>query len=153
MQHLLIRTDRKANEGYAYRQEAEAALDDLPHPQAMSNLTEKLLGSIDCNAICKQRNRNSEFLHKSLAKQNGLSMDLERVDGPLASCPLLIREGAEIRERLIKNQAFVARHWPNALARCSGFEEENLINNLPPIPRNQRCDTDDLQRVIDLPAN
>ena len=65
--------------------------------------------------------------------------------------PYFVENGAKLHQKLIDNQVFCARYWPNVLEWCeSGEWEHALAENLVCLPIDQRYDECDMKRIIDI---
>ncbi|GLR65076.1 hypothetical protein [Marinospirillum insulare] len=140
--HLLKRLAGEPEDGYSDYQENENSLNNL-QPKKMSQLTERLLASIDYESIKEIRNANFIYLHDKFKHLNEL--EIESFDAPL-SYPLLSYQDRGVE--LIKKRIFTPTYWPDALDRCKGNQEEYLINNLYPLPIDQRYSKNDMDRLI-----
>ena len=112
----------------------------------MSNLSKRILESIDYELVSKKRMTNFRFLENNLSKLNSLEINMENIICPMIY-PLLIENGKELREQLINNNIFIAQYWPGILQniRQDSFESK-LIQNL--IPIDQRYDINDMQYIL-----
>ena len=134
--HLLTRLDRGAEAGYAGFKAADASLNDVT-PRRMSNLTDRLLGSIDYEASRAARNANFRALHEALASFNQLPLDVGRIDAPL--CYPLLQDSTSARERLIARRYFVPMYWPGVAERVGpGTFEAKLARQCLALPCDQR---------------
>ena len=150
--HLLKRIESGPEEGYNNFLENEKSLENqaIKH---MSNLTQRMLNSIDYDTIRKTRTENFKYLHENLQFMNELSAMIETVnpiDGPLIY-PLLIKNGKEIRERLLNQKLYIATYWSNVLqwAENDSFEYY-LAQNLVALPIDQRYNTEDMDYILNL---
>ena len=57
-----------------------------------------------------------------------------------------------LREFLIDNKIFVAKYWPNVEKYIEGNNnwEYYFVNNLLPLPIDQRYNLTDMKRIVDL---
>lgn len=147
--HLLKRHDLQPMDGYndfkdSSHQIASSCL------SKMSNLTQKMLSSLNYAAIRERRVTNFTFLHAHLSDSNLLQIpSIESF-----SCPMVYpyqTNDTTLRARLIENQVFVATYWPNVLEWCNeGDLEYELCKNIIPIPIDQRYGEEDMKRVIEI---
>jgi len=145
---LFGRIDGDASLFYSDYQLAEQRLIDFPIMK-MSKLTEKILSSIDYEKIKLKRKENFIYLHNALKEINDLNIDLESINIPFVY-PLLINN-SKLREVLIKNKIYVAKYWNEVLNRDNVSKTEiNLVNNLIPIPLDQRYDLEDMKRITEI---
>jgi hypothetical protein len=144
--HLLQRLDGSPESGYKAFKEADVSLDDIV-PREMSNLTSRMLASVDYELIRNKRNANFCFLHKELAKINKLQINMDCINGPLCY-PLFIADSTA-RQRLLAHRIFVATYWPKVQERVSADSlEYELAENCLPIPCDQRYDAAELAAVF-----
>lgn len=147
--HLFIRKEKGAEAGFACYQADEEALDNQPI-RRMSSVTKETLLRIDYERIKAKRLSNWAILEDALAGTNKIQL-------PAASefeCPMVypyaVINGQELRKRLIENKVFVAKYWPNVIL-CEGFEfEVGLANNVMALPIDQRCDEEDMERIVSI---
>jgi len=147
MTHLRQRLNGEVEKGYQTYQKAEASLSDCL-PKKMSGLTRELLSAVDIESIKKKRRENFLFLHEHLQMFNELTLSLDE-QVPLCY-PLLVRL-PDLRERLIDEKVFVPCYWPELKNNntLSSFEDR-LVQDLIPIPCDQRYGPEQLLRVIHL---
>lgn len=147
--HLLKRHELAPMEGYndfkaSSHQIANSSL------SMMSNLTQKMLSSLDYAAIMERRITNFTFLHAHLAESNDLR--IPHIDS--FACPLVYpyyTKNSELRKHLISNQVFVATYWPNVLECCKeGDIEYDFCKNIIPIPIDQRYNEENMNQIIKL---
>jgi hypothetical protein len=151
MAHLLKRVDLSAEEGYADFRRVDDGLDNQPI-RKMSKLTQRMMQSIDYEAIAKKRKKNYLMLHETLGGENNLELPLELDAVPMVYPYLTPVKG--LRERLIENKVFVARYWPNVLDwTLQNDLEYKLSNQMTPLPIDQRYDEVEINRIIEIITN
>ena len=151
MAHLLKRIDLSAEEGYADFRGVDDGLDNQPI-RKMSKLTQRMMQSIDYEAIAKKRKKNYLMLHETLGGENNLELPLELDAVPMVYPYLTPVKG--LRERLIENKIFVARYWPNVLDwTLQNDLEYKLSNQMTPLPIDQRYDEVEINRIIEIITN
>lgn len=145
--HLLKRHDYGAQAGYQDFCENDNALEEYPL-ERMSKLTKALMGNIDYENVRIQRLANFRYLQKYLLTAFPLSMASD--DVPMVY-PLMIENGSELRDKLIRNGIFCARYWPNVLneSHISNIEYDFTMNVVP-IPIDQRYGIEEMERVIEI---
>ena len=147
--HLLKRHELSPMEGYNDFRESshQIAKSSL---LKMSNLTQKMLSSLDYAGIIERRITNFAFLHAHLSESNLLQIPCMES----FCCPMIYpyyTKDSGLRKRLIENQVFVATYWPNVLEWCKeGDLEYELCKNIIPIPIDQRYVVEDMQRIINI---
>jgi len=146
--HLLKRIDLTAEQGYADFRKVDDGLDNQPIRE-MSKLTHRMMQSIDYQKVAKQRRDNFEILHKALSDVNNLTLPLDEATVPMVY-PLLVPIKG-LREKLIENNIFVARYWPNVLDWTAKDDIEYFwACQMQPLPIDQRYDEADMLRIIDV---
>lgn len=148
MAHLLKRIDLSAEEGFADFRNADNSLDSQPIKH-MSNLTERLMQSIDYDAVARQRRNNYMQQNSSLGTTNQLDLPMDWDAVPMVYPYLTDKKNP--RDYLIKNKVFVARYWPNVMEWAGeGTIEKYLSFHLLPLPIDQRYCEDNMKRIIEL---
>lgn len=149
MSHLLKRIDLGAELGYEDFIKNDNELKENPI-KSMSNITEKILQSLDYSYIKKCRIDNFHYLHGILGEQNKFHFDINKDDVPMIY-PFFIENGDEIKEILIKNKIFIATYWPNIFKWCSKKTLEYTISkNLITLPIDQRYNLTHMKYVISI---
>jgi hypothetical protein len=143
--HLLRRIDCGAKSSLELYRSNERILAHQPIKK-MSALTERILGSIDYQAVQAVRKRNFAILHEKLASLNELNVNRDEVAAPMVY-PLLISIKG-LRDFLIKNRIYVATYWKEVLSRVkpNSFEAK-LANYLVPLPIDQRYGIEEMERI------
>lgn len=144
--HLLKSIDLGTQAAYDLSLENEKAI-DAADVLAMSNLTQRILASIDYNKVRIKRYENFIYMHSKLAHLNSLDIELTDQISPVAY-PLLIHQDG-IRNYLVKNKIYIPQWW-NFILDCdisNSFERE-LSKYLLPVPIDQRYETSDLNFMI-----
>lgn len=132
MSHLLIRADVGAEAGYGEFRKNDDSLIDNPI-RLMSNLTEKILCSIDYESAKQLRRRNYMQLDKQLSAKNGIHLTMDEDAVPMVY-PYLTND-TTLRQRLIDNRIYVATYWPDLEELCKDDNGEiMLVSNLLPLP-------------------
>lgn len=148
MAHLLKRIDLSAEDGFADFRRVDDGLDNQPI-RKMSQLTQRIMQSIDYEAAAKKRRENYQILHEVLGEENNSVLPLDKNAVPMVY-PFLAPI-KELREKLIENKVFVARYWPNVLDWTTEKEMEYILAyQMQPLPIDQRYGNEEMQRIIDL---
>lgn len=148
-QHLLLRLDQTPEAGYDQYRNSEAMLRESLKPLKMSNLTRKILKSIDFEKIAEIRQANFGYLHQRLAQFNEIKIASSGLVAPL-SYPFLFKADG-LRNKLIAERIFIPKYWPDAEERCRHYQNEKyLINNLIPLACDQRYNIDDMGRIVGI---
>lgn len=148
MSHLLKRIDLGAQAGYDSFKQNDELLAEQPLMR-MSNLTERLLESIDYQFVTDRRRENYQLLDDSLGSCNLLRLDVAEHAVPMVY-PFLI-DNANLKKILIENKIFVATYWPNVLNWCKEDDwEYRLAQHTCFLPLDQRYGRDEMDRIIDI---
>ncbi len=148
-EHLLGRVDIDAESFYSSLKKNEKKLINQPI-KTMSNLTMRLLQSINYEEVAKTRMNNFSFLDEILRDKNTLKFEIEKNAVPMIY-PFLIENGIEIKKRLIENKIFVATYWANIFKWCdkNSFEYYLMVNLLP-LPIDQRYDKKNMNEIVEM---
>ena len=143
---VLGRYEDNAESHFKEYQEIEEDLDKLPILK-MSSITHWLLRSIDYDHMISVRNSNFSFLQERL---DGIN-EIEVGDNTGSYVyPLLIRNGSNIRKKMIEEKIFISTLWPNVIKSCEKDSDAfYLATNLLPIPCDQRYGIDDMKYIVD----
>lgn len=139
MKHLLLRTAFSARYGYSDYLVAEQTLENTK-PLAMSQITRRLITSIDLQIIKIKRRENFLIISEKLNQYNSISHHLEADVVPLCY-PLLFKENNVdlIKKNMIKNNIFIPTYWTEVLSRVFlGSFEHTIINNCLSVPCDHR---------------
>lgn len=147
--HLLKRHDLTPMDGYSDFKESSHKI-ALSPISLMSTLSQKVMSSLNYEAIKERRLTNFTLLHTHLAASNEFQMP----SYDSFACPMVYpyyTKDEELRKRLITNQVFVATYWPNVFEWIKDGEMEyELSKNIIPIPIDQRYDDKDMMRIVEL---
>lgn len=145
---LTKRIDIGPEAGFGDFQEMEDIFIGQPI-KLMSKLTQRMMQSIDYDAVAIQRRNNYLLLQDSLRKSNHLNLKLEDDAVPMVYPYITDKEG--LRKQLIQNKIFVARYWPNVLEwTVSSDFEYSLVPKFLPIPCDQRYSENEMKRVLEF---
>lgn len=144
--YLMQRLGSSPESGYAAFQQAEETLSDI-EPNRMSQLTKRILASVDFDMVRRKREENFQFLHKRLASVNRLHLDMPVGLAPM--CYPLITCDAGLRANLISHRIFVATYWEDAVGRVRAKRAE-AIANLLPLPIDQRYGRTDMEKLVSI---
>lgn len=145
MNHILGRYEETAAKYYDSYLNNENLFDNMKL-MGMSKITHNLLGAIDYKKIKSKRSENFMYLHELLGNKNELNIKLP--EGPM-TYPFYYTSAKELRNKLISNCIYVPIYWKNALWRASGIEKD-YIENILPLPCDQRYNVDDMNRIVDI---
>lgn len=145
--HLLKRLGESPEAGYYSYQAAEESL-ELCEPKRMSQLTERILSSINFDYASHKRLQNFRHLHEKLGKLNAITIDLLQDSAPL--CYPFATQDAELRNRLVNARIFIATYWAEAIDRVTEEWAEAMIMNLLPLPIDHRYGPADMERIVSI---
>lgn len=145
--YLLRRIDAGASAGYAEFKESSHDLSQQPMKR-MSDLTYRILSSIDFDEVRRLRRSNFDILHAELGCRNLMSIP----ETSSFACPMVypfMTEDKTLRQKLIKNQIFVATYWPNIRNWCGQDSlEYKLANEIIPLPIDQRYGEEEMLYIL-----
>jgi hypothetical protein len=149
MDHLLMRVDLGAEAGYESFKKNDESLVGEPIKR-MSQLTKKILDSLDYQRIREARQHNFDLLHTALGGKNKLAIDRAQNFVPMVY-PFKPSDSTGLRQRLIEQKIFVPTYWPNVFEWCTEEEVEyQLARDIIPLPIDQRYDNEDMQRIMEI---
>lgn len=155
-EHLIQRVEYGPEEAYPRYRESEKKLRESGLRE-MSGFSRRLLAACNYREVAQKRLANFSTLHSGLKALNLLqNVSFDGIlDGSSAIVPmvypLLVKEGEAIRNQLIKNRVYVAKYWQDVVDNemSSGIEKE-LVQNLIPLPIDQRYSTEHMLFIIDV---
>lgn len=149
--HLLKSVDSCTEFGYQDFKDNEESLNNQDIKN-MSNLTKKILNSVNYERIKEIRLENFYYLHSVLKEKNELDICLEDMCCPMVY-PFLINDN-NLRKKLIDKKIFVATYWPNVFDWAKPEDDEfYLAKYLLSIPIDQRYNLSDMQLIINVLSN
>lgn len=144
MDSLIKRIDLSPEAGYQDFHKASAMFHDMP-VRKMSEFTKRMMQSIDYEQAAKQRISNYNALQQVLGGRA-----LCRGEVPMIF-PYISEQGAILRNHLIQHKIFVAKYWQNVLEWTKeDAVETTMVNNILPLPIDQRYGKEDMERIIGL---
>ena len=144
---LLERIENGAEAAMTASETAEAALDGAP--LRISNLTRRLLTSIDFETAAKQRFANYNILHQALKNINRLNLPETPLNAPM--CYPLVSGIPGLRDTLIDAGIALPLYWPEVIEQTDAGDVENrLARQILPLPLDQRYSKNTMERIIDL---
>jgi hypothetical protein len=120
----------------------------------MSKITNLLLKNINYKNVKEIRNSNFSYIHSHIGKFNELVnfIDSSQYHAPLAY-PFM-NKSKDLRNILIKNKIYIAKYWSNVLSLVDNNMIENyFVNNILPIPIDQRYSIRELNYIIKIIKN
>ena len=148
MSHLLKRIDIGPEAAYEDFKRNEAALDNTGIFR-MSELSFRILSSIDYEHAASVRKANFEFLHSELKTRNAINFKCDDNSVPMVY-PYYC-EDDKLRNKLIENKIFVATYWPNVFTWCKKDDiEYNLAKHILPLPIDQRYGIEEMEKVLEV---
>ena len=149
MKHLIDRIDKSPEEAFSEYHSSEAKMDQDEIRQ-MSRITQRIMSTIDYDAVADRRKHNYQILDSALRETNSLYITMASNTVPMVY-PYLIKDGDKLRKRLIEHRVYAARYWPNVEKWASRDSfEYYFANKLLPLPIDQRYNEKDMKRIIQL---
>lgn len=146
MSHLLKRADTSAEFGYSDFSFNDALLNNQPIKE-MSNLTHKILGSLNYEQVKMKRIENFEYLHNFLKESNLLKIQKAKNEAPMVY-PFWTKD-LKLKKKLIKNKIYCATYWPNVLDWCKVDSlEVQLSKEIIHLPIDHRYDLNDMSNIL-----
>jgi hypothetical protein len=146
MDHLLMRFDLSAEEGYDAFLKNDKSLINQPIKK-MSKLTESILKSVDYEYVKTRRIKNFMFLHNILKVSNKLNFDLNENQVPLVY-PYWTSD-LKLKSKLLNNKIYCATYWPNVKKWCNKKSLEYIfVDEIVYLPIDQRYDESDMELII-----
>ena len=144
---LLEQTEKGAHFAAKSHQAAEDSLSMLY--RRMSDITREMLTIPDWVASSKRRLENYAELHAALASINRLKLPDTPDAAPM--CYPLVCGIPGLRDELIDAGIALPLYWPEVIETTTAAEPENMLaRSLLPLPIDQRCTHEDMQRLVKL---
>ena len=146
--HLIGRIENSASQHYEDFRENDISFINEPI-KSISNITHRILSSIDYGFIKTRRINNFCILHAKLASRNQLKFNYNEEMTPLVY-PFL-SDKPNLRHFLNKQKVYVAQYWPNVL-KWTGEEylEHHYAKNLVSLPIDQRYGKEEMDSIFKL---
>jgi hypothetical protein len=145
-EHLLRRIDINAEDGYSFFKNNDNSLSNMPILR-MSNLTQRILSSIDYHNVALLRRKNYNYLYTALKSLNKINFKLNSNQVPMVYP--LYTDDLTLRKRLSKNRLYTAQYWINVL---NWADEDSLeykfTTNIIHLPIDQRYSEDNLDKIV-----
>ncbi|WP_303290696.1 hypothetical protein [Marinobacter sp. SS5-14b] len=147
--HLISRLTNSPEDAYQEYIAAEQSIAEMP-VMAMSELTERLLRSVDIDSAKQARNRNAAYLHENLESKNNFNIDISKDTAPLCY-PFLPKLPTIRREDLIKMRVFLPCYWTEVLFQVSDESfEACMVNDGLFVPCDQRYSLSHVNCLVNL---
>lgn len=145
MSHILGRFEGKASDYYEDFRNNDNSFSELPL-RVMSKLTRNILGAINYERIKKIRESNFSYLHERLKANNILN--IREPEGAF-TYPYYVKNGIDIRKKLIDKRIYIPTLWPNVLQNNSADTiEYDYAANILPLPCDQRYTQKDMDLIV-----
>lgn len=149
--HLIGRIEEGAESFFESFKENDRSFVNQPIKE-MSNVSKRLMQSINYKGIAKTRQINFFYLHNKLKNSNLLDIDWNAKIVPF-TYPFWTNK-KELRNLLIANKIFVAKYWPNISDWCNPDDlEYKMSEEIIHLPIDQRYSQIDLDIIIKLIEN
>ena len=146
MLHVLGRAEDNAADHYAEYSTAEELI-GAEGPEAMSEVTRRLLSGVDFERVKSLRERNYSVLAEILGSKNQLSISTPC--GPYMY-PFLASGVDDARSRLARRKIYVPTLWPNVLEECAKETvARRYAEEILPLPIDQRYDEKDMRALAE----
>lgn len=147
MGHLIKRLGGLVEDGYQNFQHAESSLEDI-EPRIMSDVTKRLLRSIDTKTACSIRGQNFKYLYEYCNKKNNLKFFSE-INGP--HCYPYFVDTLISKDYFLQHRIFVATYWVDVLKRVAKNSfEAKLVNQCLPLPCDQRYSLEHMEKILEV---
>lgn len=144
---LLKRLDLGAEAGYSDFREATASLINQPIKH-MSNLTVRLMKSIDYKSVAQKRRENYRYLHNHLSDSNVLHLQMDDDAVPMVY-PYLATGTTGLKKILISEKVYVPTYWPGVMEIVRPEDwEYRLAGETVFLPIDQRYGLNELESII-----
>jgi len=147
-EHLFQRLTGQVERGYSNYKTSEERLSEVK-VEGMSVFTEALLSRIDFSYIKRVRVDNFNYCRDLFSTKSGNLFALSDDE-----CPMIypfFADDKNVREKLIDNKVFVATYWTDVKERDGVTDDElYLVDNLVPLPIDQRYGPKEMERVYTL---
>lgn len=148
MSHLLIRADMGPELGYSNFITNDKSLINQPIKR-MSNLTSKILSSINYEEVKKNRINNFEFLQRHLGDINIFKVETNNTQVPMVY-PYWSRD-KNLRQRLFENKVYTPTYWANVKNWCKEEDlEKKLTDEVVYLPIDQRYGKEEMNLIINI---
>ena len=142
------------NEMLAMYRKAEDILDQQTEIFAISSMSAKVQANLDINEMVNKRRDNFKVLSQSLRHQIQPLFTLENAYTVPLYFPILVEDRDSLQKHLTQNAIYAPIVWPKSdlqLKVCDSAEY--LYQHLLCIPIDQRYETDDMRRIVEVIHN
>lgn len=151
MDSLTKRIDISPEAGYQDFRNVSKSLIGQPIKR-MSNLTQRMMNSIDYHVCAKRRKENFRFLYQHLCKSNQLQFQLDENAVPMVY-PFLNGDSS-LKQKLIDKKVFLATYWPNVLIWSHKDDwDYKLAERTLFIPIDQRYGEIEMKKIVNIISN
>lgn len=145
-QHLLIRLSGLVEVGYTQFRVAEGSLENCD-PIAMSQLTRRLLESIDFCDVANRRIANYQKMAKELSCFNLKVPSLPEGAVPQC-CPVFDVDAVRLRQCLASKSIFLPTYWPDSIIPETDAVANTLRDRTLFLPCDQRYSESEMTHVV-----
>jgi hypothetical protein len=150
-EHLLTAGDRGTEAGFPRYQEHERLLEDAPI-RGMSQLTSRVMRSIDHDRVIQARQQNRDYLHTALGAFNRCPIDPAASSVPMVY-PFLSND-LGLRARLQAARIYTANYWPGLFAPLSAQDgARDFLDRAVYLPVDQRYGIAHMDRILAVIMN
>ena len=145
-QHLLLRAALQTSAGYVQFQGAEASLSECK-PQAISNVTKRMLAAIDFDRVRDRRIANYGSLAREL-RHHGFEVPALPEHAVPLCCPVLDVDAFSLRRELAAKNIFTPNYWTDATLPEDDKIGRALRDQTLYLPCDQRYGQVDMVHII-----
>ena len=131
--------------------EAEDILNNQKEIYAISDMTIKVQANLNREDLEEKRIKNYKILVSSFTEQVKPILSFGRSRVVPLYLPVLVEDRSALQKHLVDNRIYAPVVWPKddkQPAQCEGAE--NAYKHLLCIPIDQRYDTDDMNRIVEV---
>ena len=145
IEHLIGRLEKTASKYYNVFIENDNNF-NKKEMYKMSKFSSMCMGALDYKEIKMKRLENYNYLHNKLKKYQKLEIPKNLT----FMYPLFIDNAEKVREHLISKKIYIPKLWPDIIKNEKLNEvEEKYINNILPLPIDQRYNKKDMNIIIE----
>lgn len=145
MHFLLGRFEKNASDFYS-EYIANNRIFENEDIKEMSTLTQNLLKALDYDQIAMKRYQNMAVMSNLFRNVNQLN--IFPVMGGFMY-PLKVKDGNMIRRKLQEKKIYIPTLWSDTFEICNEKIESKLVNDILPLPIDQRYDNEDMQYIAE----
>lgn len=141
---------------YSQYRKADEMIDAQDRYYTISDLSRTIQSNLNIEELKSKRRANYEIIARGLKDFNEIHLLFESMneDEVPLYCPILCEDRRSLQNKLVKNSIYAPIVWPKAECCPKVDEESNYVyEHILCIPIDQRYDSDDMERVLDVIKN